>query len=232
MKIYIYLITVFLAIFFIASCKKDGRNSVGSIGKEGGEWVLKIDKLTVYQNQFEKEYDFALQMSGNYTPEQISILKNNDRAKQEFLEGLISQILVLKKADEEKFFESEEAKDFLDYAYRSIQVQHYTQKMLEKAMETVADPTQQEITAFYNQYKNELAAEMGVTELNANTIAYLSQYVKTQQAQQNIMREITDLKDKSIIERNKAVIGDMTAIPANPLMPQKPLTDDTNSILR
>ena len=144
-------------------------------------------------------------MSGR-PPAQIALLKNNERAKQEFSEGLISQILLLIEADKKDFFGTEQMSDFLDTAYKSLKVEHYTQKITEKLLEKIAEPTEQDIESFYNQFKNHLVAE-GIVELNAQAIPYISQLIKGQQAQQQMMIKMSDLKNKSIIEINRKVIG-------------------------
>ncbi len=207
-----YLLLLVIASIFILSCKGSKNNATSSLTREGGEWVLKIDDTTVYEDQFNKEYEFALKMSGR-PADQVALLKNNQGAKQEFLEGLISQVLILEDAEEKEFFETEEAKDYMDTAYRSLKVQYYTQKMMEESLKEIPEPTQQDIANFYNQFRNELMAE-GVTELNAQTIPYLSQLIKGQQAQQKMMIIVTDLKDKSVVERNKEIIGE-TMIPGS-----------------
>ncbi len=194
------------------SCKSSSSSgsvdSISSLTKEGGEWVLKIDDLTVYENKFNQEFENALLMA-NRSPEEVALLKNNERAKQEFLDGMISQLLLLNDPKCQEYLATEEAQDFLASAFRSLQVNYYTQKLMENAMNEVPEPQQQQIAAFYEQYKVPLAQQYGITELNAQTIPYLSQMLKSEQAQQVIMMSISDLKDKARIDRNKDIIGDI-----------------------
>ncbi len=198
---------------FMFSCKSSSSSSgsmdtISSLTTEGGEWVLKIDDLTVYEDRFNKEFEYALQM-GNRAPEEIALMKNNESVKQEFLDGMISQILLLNTPECQEILQAPEAQEYLSSAFRSLQLNYYTQKLMEEAMLELPEPTQQQIAAMYEQYQVALAQQYGITELNAQTIPYLSQMIKGQQAQQKIYMTVSDLKDKARIDRNKNVIGDI-----------------------
>ncbi len=208
----IVVVLTFVMSVFLFSCKSSSSSgsmdTISALTSEGGEWILKIDDITVYEDKFNQEFEYALQMS-NRPAEEIALLKNNERAKQEFLDGMISQILLLNDPACQEFLKSEEAVAFLQSAFRSLQVQYYSQKLMEQAMTEIPEPTQQQIAGIYQQNAAALAQQYGITELNAQTIPYLSQMIKGEQAQQKIMIMVNDLKDKARIDRNKDIIGDI-----------------------
>ncbi len=210
----IFLLLIFVMSIFMSSCAKSSSGSlsaaagVDSLTAEGGEWVLKIDNITVYENKFNKEFNMAIERDPNISPEQRALYKNNAMVKQQFLDGLISQILLLNQANSEGFFETDEAKEYLQSTLRMAQLEYYSQKLMEEALLEIPEPTQQQIETIYQQNQAALA-QRGITELNAQTIPYLSQMMKQEQAQQKMMITISDLKDKSVIDRNKDVIGDI-----------------------
>lgn len=208
------VVTLAMSILISSCAAKSGGgitaagSGLDSLTAQGGEWILKIDDMTVFEDKFNKEFEYALTMRGG-SPEQIALAKNNPTAKQQFLDELIGQILLLTDPEAQAFFESEDNKDFLVSAFRSFQVQYYSQKLMEDAMLEMPEPTQQQIAGLYEQHKAALAQQYGITELNSQTIPYISQMIKQEQAQQRVLISISDLKDRARIDRNKDIIGDI-----------------------
>ncbi len=205
-----FLLLAIATTLFISSCKGQSSSSAATSGlnsltTQGGDWILKIDDMTIYEDQFNKEFEFALTMRGA-TAEQIALTKNNPTAKQQYLDELIGQVLLLKDPESETFFNDPENVAFLESAFRSFKIQYYTQKLMEEAVLDIPEPTQDQIAGVYEQNKVALAQQYGITELNSQTIPYISQMIKGEQAQQKVLIMVSDLKDKSIIDRNKELI--------------------------
>ena len=53
----------------------------------------------------------------------------------------------------------------------------------------------------------------GITEYNTETAPYIAQLYKNAYAEQLVQRDIQDLKDKAVIERNTAVLGEASILP-------------------
>ncbi|TXJ37359.1 SurA N-terminal domain-containing protein [Brachyspira pilosicoli] len=213
----LFLSLVMLSIFFVSCSKTNTSTSSDSIAYlQGGEgdWVLKIDDFTINQTNFNKDYKVFLNsmVAQGATPEQIAMIESDNRYKQNYAEDLINQILLLKKAEADKFFETEEAKSTIDATIRNIKAQYYYQKLIEQAASNVPAPTPEQARAFFDQVKTQLA-QYGITEYNTQTAPAIAQLYKNAYAEQNVQRDIIDLKDKAVIERNNAVLGEATIVP-------------------
>ncbi len=182
-------------------------NAIETLTSNGGEWVLKIDDITIYEDKFNQEFNFAIERDANMSPTQKAVLKSSEIVKQQFLDGLTSQILLLNNAQSEGFFETKEAKDYIWSALRMVYIEYYTQKLMEEAMEDIADPTPEQIAMVYEQNRVALAQQYGITELNVQAINYISQMMKRDQAQQRVYMMMSELKDKTRIDRNIDIIG-------------------------
>ncbi len=55
--------------------------------------------------------------------------------------------------------------------------------------------------------------QYGITQYNTETAPYIVQFYKNTYAQQLVERDIQDLKDKAVIERNTAVLGEASILP-------------------
>ena len=219
----LFLSLVMLSIFFVSCSKTNSSNSSDSIAYlQGGEgdWVLKIDDFTINQTNFNKDYKVFLNsmVAQGATPEQIAMIESDSRYKQNYAEDLINQILLLKKAETDKFFETEEAKSTIDATIRNIKAQYYYQKLIEQAASNVPNPTPEQAKAFFDQTKDQSQFAQyygyyGITEYNTQTAPYIADIYKRVYAEQNVQRDIIDLKDKAIIERNNAVLGEATIVP-------------------
>ena len=204
-----------------SSSSSASSDSVAYLKGGEGEWVLKIDDFTINQTNFNKDLEAALVLQGA-TEDQIALYANNSQYKQMYADQLINTILLLKKAEEEKFFDTQEAKDFINLSIRNVKFQYYLTKLMADAAKNIPDPTPEQAKAFFEQTKDQLTQMYGITEYNTETAPYVAQLYKNAYAQQIVDRDMTDLKDKAVIERNTAVLGEASILP-----PQ--IGDQTNS---
>ena len=179
--------------------------------KASADWVIKIDDLSINQNNFEKDLTASMQYQGA-NEEQISLAKNDNATKQYYSEVLIRDVLLLKKAEEDKFFESEEAKSIINAAVRTLKAQYYLQRLILEASKNIPDPTPEQARAFFEQAKDQISQMYGITEYNTQTMPTINQLYKVAYSEQLVQRDITDLKDKAIIERNNSVLGEASMI--------------------
>lgn len=231
------LLLIFVSSIILICCSKKPSISSDTLAylKDGsGEWVLKIDDLTINQTNFNKDLKASL-LSQGATEEQLSLYLNDNQYKQYYSEILIRDSLLLKKAEEENFFDSEDAKAILNLAIRNVKSQYYLQKLLEEASKTIPDPTIDQAKAFFEQVKPQLA-QYNITEYNTETAPYVAQFYKNTYAQQIVEREISDLKDKAIIDRNTAILGEVSILPpqfgqpnTNTVLPQNDILPRTNN---
>lgn len=182
-----------------------------------GDWVIRIDDLTINLNNFEKDLTASMQYQGA-NEEQISLAKNDNATKQYYSEVLIRDVLLLKKAEEDKFFETEEAKSIINAAVRTLKAQYYLQKLILEASKNIPDPTPEQARAFFEQAKEQLSQMYGITNYSTQTMPTINQLYKVAYSEQLVQRDITDLKDKAIIERNNSVLGEASMI--SPLQQQ------------
>lgn len=221
----VFLSLIVLSIFFVSCSNTKTTNSSDSLaylqGGEG-EWVLKVDDFTINQTNFNKDFRTALMNEPTIQKDQVELAFNNSQFKQLYAEQLINSILLINKAEEEKFFETEEAKSTIDANIRNFKTQYYYQKLIEQAASNVPNPTPEQARAFFDQTKDQSQFAQyygyyGITEYNTQTAPAIAQLYKNAYAEQNVQRDIIDLKDKAVIERNNAVLGEATIIP--PAMP-------------
>ena len=208
---------VILISGLLMSCSNNKGNSTASLDSinylsgGNGDWVIKIDDLSINQTNFEKDLT-AFMKSQGANEDEIALRKNDNFTKQQYAELLISQILLLKKAEEDKFFESEEVKSIINAAIRNIKTQYYSQSLMLEASKNIPDPTPEQARAFFEQASNQLAKMYGITEYNTQNMPAINQLYKVAYAEQVVQREITDLKDKAIIERNNSVLGEFSPL--------------------
>lgn len=202
-----------IGLILLISCSNNGGNSTASLDSinylsgGAGDWILKIDDLTINQTNFDNDLT-ALMKSQGANEEQIALQINDNATKQYYSEVLIRDVLLLKKAEEDKFFESEEAKSIMNAAIRSLKAQYYLQKLISDAGKNIPDPTPEQARAFFEQAKEQLSQMYGITEYNTQNMPAINQLYKVAYAEQLVQRDITDLKDKAIIERNNSILGD------------------------
>ena len=211
------ILSMSLITILLLSCSNN-KNSTASLDSISylsggdGDWVIKIDDLSINQTNFEKDL-VAFMKSQGANDEQIALAKNDSATKQQYSEALISQVLLLKKAEEDKFFESEEAKSMINAAIRTFKVQYYSQNLMLEAMKNIPDPTPEQARAFFELAQTNLSQMYGITNYNTQTMPAINQLYKENYAGQMIQRDLTDLKDKAIIERNNSILGEIGIMP-------------------
>lgn len=217
------ILLISLLAFLLISCSNNKENSTASLDAINylsggdGDWVIRIDDLTINLNNFEKDLTASMQYQGA-NEEQISLAKNDNATKQYYSEVLIRDVLLLKKAEEDKFFETEEAKSIINAAVRTLKAQYYLQKLILEASKNIPDPTPEQARAFFEQAKEQLSQMYGITNYSTQTMPTINQLYKVAYSEQLVQRDITDLKDKAIIERNNSVLGEASMI--SPLQQQ------------
>ena len=212
------ILLISLIVGLLMSCSNNKGNSTASLDSINylsggdGDWVIKIDDLSINQTNFEKDLS-AFMKSQGANDDEIALRKNDKVTKQQYAEVLINQVLLLKKAEEDKFFESEEMKSIINDAVRTIKAQYYSQSLMLEASKNIPDPTPEQARAFFEQASNQLVQMYGITEYNTQNMPAINQLYKVFYAEQMVQRDITDLKDKAIIERNNSVLGDASIMP-------------------
>lgn len=209
----------------ILSCSKKYDSSYSYLLNGEGDWVLKIDNMAINKTDFDKDLKASMLYQGA-NEEQVSLAASDSGTKQYYAELLIRDILLLKKAEEDKFFETEEAKSILNAMIRSLKSQYYLQSLLIEASKSVPEPTPEQAKAFFEQTKQQFL-QYGITEYNAQTSQAIAQLYKQTFAQQTVERQIMDLKDAAIIERNDAILGQL-GVPTQTL----PQSNDNNLLPR
>ncbi|WP_300368988.1 hypothetical protein [Brachyspira sp.] len=212
------LILIISSFSIIACSQNNGGSSKASSDslaylKGGeGEWVLKVDDFAINQTNFNKDLQASLILQGA-TEDQVALYVNDANTKQLYADQLINSILLINKAEAEKFFETEEAKDFINLSIRNIKFQYYVTKLLADASKNIPDPTPEQAQAFFEQAKPQLAQMYGITAYNTETSHIVAQLYKNAYAEQLVQRDIQDLKDKAVIERNTTVLGESSVLP-------------------
>lgn len=211
----LFLIISSLAIVSCSESSKSGSktssDSLSYLKGGEGEWVLKIDNFTINQTNFNKDLQASLVLQGA-DADQIALYANDNQYKQVYADQLINSILLINKGEEEKFFDTQDAQDFINLSIRNIKFQYYVAKLMSDASKNIPDPTEDQIKAFFEQAKPQLQ-QYGITQYNTETAPYIVQFYKNTYAQQLVERDIQDLKDKAVIERNTAVLGEASILP-------------------
>ena len=214
------LLLILTALPIIACSQSQGGGSSSSSSSDSiaylkggeGDWVLKIDDFTINQTNFNKDLEAALVLQGA-TADQIALYANDAATKQMYADQLINTVLLFKKAEEEKFFDTQEAKDFINLSIRNVKFQYYLTKLIADAAKNIPDPNPEQAQAFFDQAKQQLTQMYGITEYNTETAPYIAQLYKNAYAEQLVQRDIQDLKDKAVIERNTTILGEASILP-------------------
>ena len=170
------LLLILTALPIIACSQNQGSGSSSSSSSDSiaylkggeGDWVLKIDDFTINQTNFNKDLEAALVLQGA-TADQIALYANDAATKQMYADQLINTVLLFKKAEEEKFFETQEAKDFINLSIRNVKFQYYLTKLIADAAKNIPDPNPEQAQAFFDQAKQQLTQMYGITEYNTET---------------------------------------------------------------
>jgi len=168
------------------SCKKD--------------WAAKIDDDTISMEDFNKFYYLQSKMMTNVeTNEEVDKLADNPSyanhpllSKAGFLDHLIAQKLLYKKAMNDKNIN----KDELNTVIEMIKIQTVAQYYLGKKLKDKITVSDEEVNAVYSQNKSKFA---GRTADEAT--AYIKQQIFSQKSRQETNRYIMDLIAESKVDK-------------------------------
>ncbi len=169
------------------SCKKD--------------WAAKVDNETISMDEFNKFYYLQSKMMTNVeTNEEVDKLAENPTyanhpllSKAGFLEHLIAQKLLYKKAMNDKNID----KDELDTIIEMIKIQTVAQYYLGKKLKDRITVSDEEVNAVYNENK---AKFTGKTADEAT--AYIKQQIFSQKSRQETNRYVMDLIAESKVDKD------------------------------
>lgn len=176
-----------------------------NLGQKGGEFVLKVNKISVYQNKFQNEIMFMLRDIGKNS-EEIKTLSEELNVKNEYAKILVNQIVILEDARAKKFFNSKKEKEFINIAKRNAKSSRYAQTMIIKYANEAVIPEDQ-IDKYIKENKNNLE---NMKEEDAKK--YVEQYLKLSYAQTIFENEVAKYKSEaSVIYNTDALDGDKKA---------------------
>jgi len=185
-----HLITISIITMLVIpqiSCKKD--------------WAAKIDSETISMEDFNKFYYLQSKMMTNVeTNEEIDKLAENPAyanhpllSKAGFLDHLIAQKLLYKKAMDDKAINHDE----LDTVIEMIKIQTVAQYYLGKKLKDKITVSDEEVTAVYNENKAKFA---GRTADEAT--AYIKQQIFAQKSRQETNKYIMELIAESKVDKD------------------------------
>ena len=185
-----HLLTILIITMLVVpqiSCKK--------------EWAAKVDGDTISMEDFNKFYYLQSKMMANVeTNEEVDKLAENPAyanhpllSKAGFLDHIIAQKLLYKKAMDDKSIDHDE----LDTVIEMIKIQTAAQYYLGKKLKDKITVSDEEVTAVYNQNKAKFA---GRTADEAT--AYIKQQIFTQKSRQETNKYIMELIAESKVEKD------------------------------
>ena len=185
-----HLLTILIITMLVipqVSCKK--------------EWAAKVDGDTISIDDFNKFYYLQSKMMANVeTNEEVDKLAENPAyanhpllSKTGFLDHIIAQKLLYKKAMDDKSIDHDE----LDTVIEMIKIQTAAQYYLGKKLKDKITVSDEEVTAVYNQNKAKFA---GRTADEAT--AYIKQQIFTQKSRQETNKYIMELIAESKVEKD------------------------------
>lgn len=185
-----HLLTILIITMLIIpqiSCKK--------------EWAAKVDGETISMEDFNKFYYLQSKMMANVeTNEEVDKLAENPAyanhpllSKAGFLDHIIAQKLLYKKAMNDKSIDKDELKTVIEMIKIQTAAQYYLGKKLKDKI-TVSD---EEVAAVYNQNKSKFA---GRTADEAT--AYIKQQIFTQKSRQETNKYIMELIAESKVDKD------------------------------
>lgn len=176
-----------------------------NLGQKGGEFVLRVNQISVYQNKFQNEIMFMLRDIGKNS-EEIQTLSEELNVKNEYAKILVNQIVILEDAKVKKFFNSKKEKEFINIAKRNAKSSRYAQTMIIKyANEAVIPKNQIEKHIKENKKKLENMKEEEAKK-------YVEQYLALSYAQTIFENEVAKYKSEaSVLYNTDALDGDKKA---------------------
>ncbi|MCU0844933.1 MAG: SurA N-terminal domain-containing protein [Spirochaetes bacterium] len=174
---------------------------LGSCSKYGGEWVAKIDSDTItidelntfYYAQQKSLYNLPKEKIDELAADPAQVAKNPTLNKQEFLEQLIRQRLVYKKAMSDGTGKDDEVEALMQMAEEAVVVGFYVREKFKNEIE----PTAEEVE---NIYRQQGARFKGVPADQAEM--YIKQQLQQQKLQIKIRDMVEALRDEKGIKKN------------------------------
>lgn len=174
---------------------------LGSCNKYGGEWVAKIDSDTItieeldtfYYAQQKSLYNLPKEKIDELAADPAQVAKNPTLNKQEFLEQLIRQRLVYKKAVSDGIAKDNEVEALMQMAKEAVVVGYYVREKFKNEIE----PTNDEVESVYRQQG---ARFRGVPADQAET--FIRQQLQQQKLQVKIREMVEALRDEKGIKKN------------------------------
>lgn len=165
------------------------------------EWAAKVDDDTISMEDFNKFYYLQSKMMTNVeTNEEVDKLAENPAyanhpllSKAGFLDHLIAQKLLYKKAMNDKNID----KDELDTIIEMIKIQTVAQYYLGKKLKDKITVSDEEVNTVYNENKAKFA---GKTADEAS--AYIKQQIFAQKSRQETNRYVMDLIAESKVDKD------------------------------
>lgn len=196
MKTKIFYLVIAVMIFALAiSCGN----------KYGGKWIAKIDSDEITDNELNAYYYAQMKSIYNLPKEEIDKLaqdpaqleRNPLLNKNNFLEQMIQQRLVYKKAIDDGILKNEELNTLLDISKEGLVVQYYIREKFKNDI-TIAP---QEVEQIYNQQR---ARFKGVPVDQAEM--YIKQQLFQQKLNMKIKELVDTLRDEKKIEKNMELL--------------------------
>ncbi|MGQ9842082.1 MAG: SurA N-terminal domain-containing protein [Spirochaetota bacterium] len=173
--------------------------------KYGGKWVAKIDNDEITDNELNAYYYAQMKSIYNLTKEEIDKLaqdpaqleRNPLLNKNNFLEQMIQQRLVYKKALDDSILKNKELNTLLDISKEGLVVQYYIREKFKNDI-TIAP---EEVETIYNQQR---------ARFKGLPVDQAEMYIKQQLFQQKLnmkIKELVDrLRDEKKIEKNTELL--------------------------
>jgi len=179
--------------------------------KDDGAWVYIIDNEVISKGEFESTYQLFLKVAAVSTgvgQDKMELVGENSDKKKAVLERLINSELAFTKAMKDPMFKEETGRSLILAYKRQAINQFYLYK---KVFSKVADPSEKELTDFYQKYKNYLAGS-GVKDMKSKSDkAKLTQLFRRFQLNKLIQDEYGKLLRESKVETNPKVMEDYLA---------------------
>jgi hypothetical protein len=170
------------------------------------EWAAKIDNETITMEDFNRYYYLTSKMITNVeTNEEVDKLAENPAyanhpllSKTGFLEHLIAQKLLYKKAVEDKATDHEELNTLVEL----IKLQAVAQYYIEKKIKNKITVTDEEVNKIYKENTAE-SAEETMDEAKTNYIKQkIKQEIITKKSKMETNKYIMDLLAESKVDKN------------------------------
>lgn len=165
----------------------------GSLISEGKDVLFTIDGKKVHKELIEGELDLMLAQA---PPEMAARFKADIAKKQQALESMQTQYLLLMDAQQKNLFTNRDFHTYLRKVVRDSSVQ-FALMALAGGDQTVTD---EEVANYYNQNKN-----MFPGGFDSNTEIQLRAMLKQQKMQEVVMKKISEIKSRHPVTVNDAV---------------------------